>query len=182
MSKNILVLTGSPRKHGNSSILAEAFIRGATEKGHTVTTFNASKNMGGCKACDRCWSNGRACIFVDAFIELEPLLEQADALIFVSPLYWFGFSAQLKAAIDRTYAYLSPNTLRPLKIRESALLVCAGDTDTSVFNGLVSTYETMLLHLNWKNFGILTIPGVLEKGDILNTDAQEKARQLGMSF
>ncbi|MDL2321974.1 NAD(P)H-dependent oxidoreductase, partial [Desulfosarcina sp. OttesenSCG-928-B08] len=128
------------------------------------------------------WSKGQACSFTDAFTELEPLLEQADALVFVTPLYWFGFSAQIKAAIDRTYAYASPNALRPLKIKESALLVCAGDTDTSVFNGLISMYETMMLYLNWQNSGILTVPGVLDKGDILKTDAQEKARQLGMRF
>lgn len=182
MSKNILILTGSPRKDGNSDTLAEAFAKGARAKGHTVSIFNTTKNIGGCKACDTCWSKGQACSFTDAFTELEPLLEQADALVFATPMYWFGFSAQIKSAIDRIYAYISPNTLRPLRIKESALLVCAGDTDMHVFDGIVPTFEIMLQYLNWRNAGVLTVPGVMEKGDILKTDALEKAEQLGLNF
>lgn len=182
MSKNILVITGSPRKKGNTDILAEAFAKGAEAKGHSVTVFNASKNLGGCKACDTCWTKGRACSFEDAFTDLEPLLERADAVVFATPLYWFGFSAQIKAAIDRLYSYWSPNALRPLKIKESALLVCAGDTDMHVFDGLVLSYEIMLRFLNWANAGVLTVPGVMEKGAILKTDALERAQKLGMSF
>lgn len=182
MNKNILVLTGSPRKNGNSNILAAAFVEGASAKGHAVTVFDTSKNIGGCKACDTCWSKGQACSFTDVFTELEPLLEQADAIVLATPLYWFGFSAQIKTALDRLYAYISPNTLRPLKIKECALLACAGDTDSSVFDGLTHTYEIMLKYMNWSNSGMLTVPGVMEKGDILKTDAQDKARQLGMSF
>lgn len=182
MSKNILVLTGSPRKNGNSNTLVQAFAEGATAKGHIVNIFDTTKNMGGCKACDTCWSTGRACSFKDAFTDLEPLLEQADALVFATPLYWFGFSAQIKAAIDRIYAYASPNTLRPLKIKESALLVCAGDTDTTVLSGIINTYDIMLKYLNWNNAGMLTVPGVIEKGDISKTDALEKAKQFGFNF
>ena len=182
MGKNILVITGSPRKGGNSDLLAEAFARGASVKGHTVAIFNALKNMGGCKACDTCWSKGRACTFTDAFTDLEPLLEQADTVVFATPVYWFSFSAQIKAAIDRMYAYVSPNTLRPLTIKESALLACAGDTDTHVFDGLVLTYEIMLRYMQWHNAGILTVPAVMDKGDILKTDALEKAEAFGMRF
>ena len=182
MSKNILVITGSPRKGGNSETLAKAFAKGAEAKGHIVTMFNASKNIGGCKACDTCWSKGRACSFSDGFTELEPLLEQADAVVFATPLYWFSFSAQIKASIDRIYAYVSPNKLRSLKIKESALLACAGDTDVHVFDGLILTYEIMMRYINWHNAGVLAVPGVMEKGDILQTDALEKAEQFGMNF
>lgn len=182
MSKNILIITGSPRKGGNTDHLAEAFAKGAKASGHTVTVFNASKNIGGCKACDTCWSKGQACSFTDAFTELEPLLEKADALVLATPLYWFGFSAQMKACLDRLYAYMSPNALRTLKIKECALLVCAGDTDMQVFDGLVHTYDIMMKYINWNNAGTLLIPGVMEKGDILKTDALEKAEKMGMKF
>ena len=182
MSKNILVLTGSPRKNGNTDLAAEAFAKGARAKGHTVTLFNAAKNIGGCKACDACWSKGNACVFNDAFTDLEPLLEKADAIVFATPMYWFGFSAQIKSAIDRIYAYASPKAARPLKLKESALIVCAGDTDMHVFDGIVPTFEIMLNYMNWRNVGILTIPGVMDKGDIKKSDALEKAEKLGLSF
>ena len=183
MHKNILILTGSPRKNGNSDMLAEAFARGARAGGHAVSIFNTTKNMGGCKACDTCWSKGQACSFTDSFTELEPLLEQADALVFATPVYWFGFSAQLKAAIDRLYAYVSPNVQRPLKIRESALLACAeGPADAHVFDGLVLTFESIVQYLGWRNAGHLTVPSVLNKGDILKTDALDKAERFGKNF
>ena len=53
MSKKIVVITGSPRKGGNSFAMTEAFIRAAEEKGHTVTRFDAAmKNVGGCPHSD----------------------------------------------------------------------------------------------------------------------------------
>ena len=182
MSKNILVITGSPRKNGNTDMLAEAFARGARTKGHEVTLFNASKKIGGCKACDTCWSKGQACSFTDAFTDLEPLLEKADSVVFATPMYWFNFSAQIKAAIDRMYAYISPRTQRPLHIKECALIVCAGDTDMHVFDGIVPTFEIMLQYMKWRNAGILTVPAALDKGDVQKTDGLARAEELGMSF
>lgn len=182
MSKDILVITGSPRKNGNTDMLAEAFAKGARAKGHTVTLFNATKKVGGCKACDTCWSKGQACSFTDGFTDLEPLLEKADTVVFATPMYWFGFSAQIKAAIDRIYAYISPNTLRPLKISESALIVCAGDTDMHVFDGIVPTFEIMTQYMKWRNAGVLTVAGAMDKGDVQKSDALERAEKFGMSF
>ncbi len=183
MSKNILVITGSPRKGGNSELLAEAFAKGAQVKGHSVTMFNAAaKVISGCKACGACWNKGRACSFTDGFSELEPMLEKADAVIFASPLYWFSFSTQIKAAIDRMNAYDSEKTLRPLQARESALLVCGAGKDEHIFDGVIATYKNILDYLKWRNMGVLAVPGVQEKGDVLKGDALAKAERLGSSF
>lgn len=66
----IVVLTGSPRKNGNSAYLAEQFIKGAEEKGHEVFRFDcAFKQVEPCRACNRCGMNG-PCIFNDDFQEL----------------------------------------------------------------------------------------------------------------
>lgn len=68
MSKKIVVITGSPRKNGNSFAMTEAFIRAAEEKGHAVTRFDAAmKKVGGCHACETCYSTGKACTFDDDF-------------------------------------------------------------------------------------------------------------------
>ena len=97
LMKNILVLTGSPRKGGNSDLMADAFIKGAIAKGHQVIKFETAKKViGGCKACDKCWSLGTACVFRDDFAELEPLIEKADVIVLATPLYWFNMSAQIK--------------------------------------------------------------------------------------
>ncbi len=183
MSKNILVITGSPRKNGNTNLLADAFIKGAAAKGHQVTRFNAAnRTINGCRACDTCWSKGHACSFPDGFTELETLLEKADAIAFATPLYWFGMSAQIKAAIDRMYAYDMPQRKVSLKIKESILLVCAAGVDMKIFDGVIGTYRGIVDYLSWKDSGILTVPGVQNRGDVLKTDALHKAEQLGNSL
>ena len=179
--KNILVITGSPRINGNSDLLADAFIKGAKSQGHTVTKFEAAKKtISGCRACGRCWSQGNACILRDAFSELEPLVESADVLVLVSPLYWFSLSAQIKAVIDRLNAYDAPNCPRPLKIKESLLLTCAAGSDE--FDGLVNTFKHISKYLRCNITGILTVPNVKEKGDIQKTDALLQAELLGVKL
>jgi multimeric flavodoxin WrbA len=178
MSKNILVLTGSPRKHGNSEAMADAFITGAREAGHTATKFRAAdKDIAGCRACETCFSKGTPCSLRDGFSELEPLLEQADMLVFCTPIYWFGMTAQIKAAIDRIYAYHEHS----LPIRESALLVCAGDTDRRVFASAVEQYKNTLWYLGWQDKGMLIVPDVNDIGDIQKTDALSQAGDMGRS-
>jgi len=183
MTKNVLVITGSPRKKGNSDLMADAFIKGAQSKGHHVTKFySADKKINGCRACNTCWSKDRACTFNDGFTELAPLLEKADAIVFVSPLYWFGMSSQIKASIDRMYAYDRENRKTSLRIKEGLLLVCGACEGMEIFRGIIASYEGILKYMKWQNSGILAVPGVSDMGDILKSDAMEKAEQLGRSL
>lgn len=181
--KNILVLTGSPRKGGNSDLIAEAFMNGARDSGHTVNKFEtAFKQIQGCRACKACWSTETACIFKDGFTELEPILEEADLIVFATPLYWFGMSSQLKAAVDRFYAYMRDNCRRPLKITESVLLTCGGDKESEIFDGIIGTYKRMVHYMKWTDKGIIAVPDVYDIGDIKKTDALERAEELGKTI
>lgn len=86
MSKNIVVITGSPRKNGNSFAMTESFIKAAEAKGHTVTRFDAAMmNIGGCHACATCYSTGKACTFDDDFNTIAPAILDADAVVFTMP-------------------------------------------------------------------------------------------------
>ena len=105
MGKKILVLTGSPRVGGNSDLLAAAFVEGAKEAGHAVHVFAAGRaNIGGCRACNACFSQNRPCVFEDDFSRLDSYLREAEVIVLASPLYWYDFTAQLKAVIDRLSA------------------------------------------------------------------------------
>ena len=178
MSKNILVLTGSPRKGGNSDMLAEAFIRGAQSQGHHVVKFEAAfKKFVPCIACNRCWTAGSACVVPDAFAELEPLLAETDTLVFVTPIQWFAMSVSIKLAIDKMYAYARYDH-RPLPITKAMLLMCSAD-GPEAFRGALETYKLMLDYLKWEDAGTLTVPNVWLKGDIQNTDALLRAERLG---
>lgn len=181
--KNILVLTGSPRRNGNSDQLADAFITGALSIGHNVTRFDAGrKKIGGCIACKTCWNREKPCSFQDDFNELAPLLEAADVIVFATPIYWFNFPAQIKAAIDKMNVYLVKSCRRPLKIKESLLLVCGADEGMDIFEGIKVTYRQIAKYMNWEDKGVLTVPEVSEKGDINATDALVKAEEYGKSI
>jgi len=183
MSKNVLVITGSPRKGGNTELMADAFIKGAEEAGHGVIKFEAGlETIFGCDACDTCWSTGHACTHDDGFRKLEPLLEAADVIVFASPIYFYGIPAQLKAPVDKLYAYLSPACKRPLKIREMYFLVC-GETDiVREFNGAIDTMGCTARFMEWKFNKVLIVTEVSKPGDILDTGNLEKAEELGRSL
>ena len=174
--KKVLVLTGSPRRGGNSDLLAAAFSAGAREAGHEVTIYEtAHKNIKGCRACDRCFSTGKACVFDDDdYNELAEILAQADFIAFAVPLYWYTFPTQVKAALDRTYAFFFSQT--PLKSRASLLMACAGEDNYTCFEGLVKTYQLMADYLGMDTLKPLLVPGIYDAGEIKNPPPWKKAR------
>ena len=181
--KNILVLTGSPRRNGNSDRMADAFTAGALSIGHEVTRFEAArKKIGSCIACKTCWKKDKPCSFQDDFDELAPLLEAADVIVFSTPIYWFNFPAQIKAAIDKMNVYLCKGCIHPLKIKESLLLVCGADEGMEIFEGIIVTYRQIAKYMNWEDKGVLAVPKVSEKGDISATSALVKAEEYGKSI
>lgn len=104
MSKKIVVITGSPRKNGNSFAMTEAFITAAEEKGHTVTRFDAAmKNVGGCHACETCFKTGKSCSFDDDFNTIAHAILEADVIVYSTPVYWYSIPAQIKGVMDRIY-------------------------------------------------------------------------------
>ena len=102
----ILFITSSWRKGSNSSCLAAHAVEGAKSNGHTVTVVDiAQLHIGPCRACMACHKNknGR-CVQHDDMTQFYPPLEEADVLIFASPVYWFNLCGQIKQFIDRCYA------------------------------------------------------------------------------
>ena len=184
MSKNILVLTGSPRQLGNSALLADAFIQGAKSAGNAVQVFETAFHpVLPCKACDKCWSNDKPCIFEDDFSKLAPMLEEADVLVRCTPLYWFTMSAQLKAAVDKLYAYMQPNAKRKLKIKECVLLCTAeGTEEDGDFEGLKATYKSIADYLKWTDRGRVLAGKTWEAGEIINTGKLKEALELGKTI
>ena len=91
-------------------------------------------------------------------------------------------SAQIKAAIDRMYAYDMANRKSSLKIKEGLLFVCGAGDSMEIFEGVIASYKGILKYMNWQDRGVLAIPGVTNTGDILKTDAMDKAERLGRSI
>ena len=146
----ILLLTGSPHKKGTSALLAERFAAGARDAGHTVQRFDAAfAKLGPCRACDACKQNAGVCIQQDDMAQLKALLRAADMIVFVTPLYYFGMSAQLKCAIDRFYAI---NDL--VAGKKSALIAtCADARADAPMDALISHYKTIVHYLKLNDCG-----------------------------
>lgn len=175
----IVVLTGSPRANGNSAYLAEQFIKGAQEKGHEIYRFDcAFKHVEPCRACNRCGMNG-TCIFNDDFLELRPKLIEADMVVFASPMYYFGISAQMKRVIDRFYAINGQIKGAPKKV---AFLMTYADTAAREAEPMLAHYRMLMDYLGWTSVGEVAAPGVWTAGSVRNTDYPQQAYRLGKSL
>lgn len=181
MKKRILVLTGSPRVGGNSDLMAEAFIKGATEVGHTVRRFDAGRHdIKPCRACDACFRTGKACAFDDDYNILAPMLFETDMLVIITPIYWYSFPAGIKAALDKLYSLIVGE--KDVPIREAMLLACGEIKEERIFEGLSKSYSLILEDRGWSDCGQIIVPGVNKQGEILKTDALLKAEQAGRNI
>jgi len=180
MGKKILILTASPRKNSNTVKMAQAFAYGAQAVGNEVSWFDAAKQkIDGCNACNACWSKGDACVMPDDFNKLATLLESCEAILISTPLYWLGFPAQVKAAIDKLYAYGGTGGLRPLAVKESYLFVCGEDTDQTEYQPILQTYKTSAKFLGWTDRGIIQTGGMDAEGALEASGVLRQAREMG---
>lgn len=176
MSKKIVVITGSPRKNGNSFAMADAFVEAAESKGHTVTRFDAAvMNLGGCRACETCYNTGKACSFDDDFNVIAPVILEADTVVFTMPVYWYSIPAQIKCVIDKLFSFCVAG--KDVAGKECALITCC-EEDMSVMDGVRIPIERSAALLKWKMVGEVMIPGVLNAGDIEKTDGCRQAATL----
>ena len=181
MGKKILVLTGSPRKNGNSFAMTEAFIQAAEAKGHSVKRYDTSfLNIGFCHACETCYKTGKACSFDDDFNVIAPDLLEADAVVFSTPTYWYSIPAQLKGVIDKMFSLVVGG--KDIAGKECALIACCEEDDPAVMDGVRLPIERSAALIQWKMVGEVLVTGVMETGAIANTDGCARAAALADRF
>ena len=136
----ITVLMGSPNRKGSTSILVENFTRGAEEAGHSVEIIDVCHaDIHPCIGCVKCGYEG-PCVQKDDVQMIRKRLLASDMVVFATPLYYYGMSAQLKTVVDRFCAYNSSLNSRHLK---SALLTVAWNADDWTFDALEAHYKTL---------------------------------------
>ncbi|MCR4667323.1 MAG: flavodoxin family protein [Desulfovibrio sp.] len=179
MNKKIVVITGSPRKGGNSDILAEAFITAAESKGHMVQRFDAGRlKIGGCHACNRCFKTEKACSFDDDFNKIAAAVQEADAVIFSTPTYWFTMSSAIKAVLDRFYSFLIGGKAQEIAGKKAAIIACCMSEDPGTMNDVKSPLMKSFAFLKWDCIGEVLVPKAGNPGDVKNTDGCERAAAL----
>lgn len=177
MGKKIVIITGSPRKNGNSFAMTEAFIQAAEARGHRITRFDAAfQTVGGCRACETCFSKGTACSFDDDFNRIAPAILEADAVVFSTPVYWYTIPGQIKNVLDKMFSFCVAG--KDIAGKTCALIACCEESDLTVLDGVRIPIERSAALLKWDMAGTVLIPGVLNAGDIEKTDGCEQARAL----
>ena len=175
----IVVIMGSAHKHGTSALLADKFIGGATEAGHEVYRFDAAfKNIHGCIGCDTCINKGKGCVYKDDMEELNPHILESDAIIFVSPIYYYNINAQVKTVIDRFYA----NNSALQGGRKSALLLTMADDCLESAEGPDVFFKHFTKYMKWENCGVLAAINCWKREDIEQSEYPQRAYEMGRNF
>ena len=176
--KNILIISSSPRKKGNSQILCEQFQKGAEAKGHQVNIVRImEKNIGFCRACDGCMRNGGTCVLKDDMAEILEMFQKADVLVLATPVYFYGISAQMKTFIDRTYPIW-----QHLGKKEVYYIISAGLGEDIIERSL-GDLDGFVEHLEeYKIAGKIYAANVMDAGLVKNQSVFQKAYDMGYAI
>jgi len=142
MAKKVLVMLGSPRRKGNSAILADQITKGAkSAKAKVETIYLHGRTIAPCKACLACQKkNSKGCSIKDDMQDIYLKLIEADAWVIASPVYWFTMSAQTKLFMDRCFA-LPAYHKDPFRGKRIAIAMTYGDEDPFT-SGCVNALRT----------------------------------------
>lgn len=176
MSKNILIISASPRKGGNSDTLCDEFLRGAKDGGSNAEKiFLRDKRINYCTGCGVC-NNTHKCVQNDDMAEILDKMVKADVIVLATPVYFYTMDAQLKTLIDRTVPRYTE-----ISGKEFYFIVTAADTDKSMLEktveGLRGFTEDCLEEPTEK--GVIYASGVWQSGEVNGTEYMRQAYEMG---
>ena len=175
----IVVLMGSPNRKGSTAILAEEFMKGARAAGHETDLADVCRaDIHPCTGCVCCGYEG-PCAIKDGMGEIRKKLLEADMVVFATPLYYYGMSAQLKTVIDRFCAFNS--SLHGRRLR-SALLTVAWNSDDWTFEALEAHYRTLVRYIGLRDQGMVLGYGCGTPAMTRRSIYPKKAYELGRSL
>ena len=179
-SMKIVVINSSPHSESQSTsrYLAKRFVDGATSAGHEVFVFDAANEQTHpCRGCDQCGMDG-ACIFDDAIeTKLMPQMLKADLLVLVTPLYYFGMSAQLKTVVDRFYSRTTK-----LSGKKSMIMATAWNSADWTMEALKNHYETLVRYMSWQDVGQVWATGCGSRPMVERSEFGDMAYKIGAAL
>lgn len=179
MNKKVLIVSSTPRKNGNSDVLAEAFARGAREAGNEVEKINVrDTDLRFCIGCLYCQTHD-SCVIKDGMNELYERVQHAEVLVFATPIYYYEISGQLKTFLDR----LNPLYPRENKFKDVYLLATAADEDKSAMDGAIKGLQGWISCFDGVRLaGVVYGVGADKIGEIESTQAPTEAYEMGKSL
>ncbi|MEI6306289.1 MAG: flavodoxin family protein [Deltaproteobacteria bacterium] len=176
MAKKVLVLSGSPRKGGNSELLCDQFMQGAAEAGNQVEKiFVCDKTINYCTACDACQGNGGRCVQKDDMAGILNKMVSADVLVMATPVYFYTMNAQMKTLIDRTYARYTE-----VSNKEMYFIMTAAVGNKDLLERTLESLRGFVSCLTGaREKGVIYGTGAWNKGDISKSPAMDQAYEMG---
>lgn len=177
--KNVLILSSSPRRRGNSDTLCDEFMRGVVEAGHAVEKiFLGDKTINYCTGCSMCSLHGKPCPQKDDMAEILEKMLSADIIIMATPVYFYTMSAQMKTLIDRCCGLYTKMT-----DKEFYFIVTAAEDDKSKIERTIDTFQGFLDCLENPTIkGVVYGLGVWHKGDIEGNKAMSESYLMGQKL
>lgn len=176
----IVILQGSPNLKGSTAILVEEFARGAREAGHEVERIDVARSdVRPCTGCVACGYGARPCTQRDGMASVLEKLLAADMVVFATPVYYFGMTAQLKAVVDR---FCSENVRITAKRLKAALLAVAWNGDAETFAPLEVHYDAICRYLDLRDCGRVIGRGCGTPSMTRASDYPHAAYELGRSL
>ncbi|MGD6851529.1 MAG: flavodoxin family protein [Candidatus Bathyarchaeia archaeon] len=158
----VLGLVGSPRKGGNTDLLVSEILRGTAENGvATEKIYLYSFKIDPCVDCRACKKGNFQCALKDDMQPLYPKLQEADVIVFGTPLYWYGPSAKMKLLIDRLRPFIASKRLRGKK----AVLVVPSEEGADACNHTVGMFNLSFKYLEMDLVSVL-LPKASEKAEV----------------
>lgn len=177
MNKKVLIISSSPRKNGNSDLLAEEFLKGAQEAGHKAKKILlAEKKIKYCKACDTC-QKGKPCVINDDMAKLLQRMIDSDVIVLATPVYFYSMSAQLKTLIDRSYARYTD-----LSAKEFYFILSAADSEEKNMQRAIENMRAFTFCLSGAiEKGVICAVGMEKKGDVKNSPFMKMSFNAGLN-
>ena len=166
--KKIIILNGSSRKNGYTSSLVNSFIEGAKISGNEIKEhFIHGMNVDYCLGCDICMERHTGCVQNDDMDMIYEDLTWADVVVFASPEYWGTFTAELKTAVDRMFAWFNLDG-NFSATKDCVLLMTARGNDYSM---AIDQYNIFINFIHWNDLG-----------KVLGRNKEDEAKELGESI
>ena len=174
--KNVLIISASPRKGGNSDTLCDRFAQGAKESGNNVEKiFIAAKNIGYCRGCGVCNSTHK-CVQKDDMAEILDKMVSADVIVLATPVYFYTMDGQMKTFIDRTVPRYTE-----IKNKNFYFIMTAADTEKASLERTLEAFRGFTEDCleGAREAGIIYGVGAWNVGEIKNTPAYDEAYEMG---
>ena len=174
MSKNIVIISSTPRKNGNSDILCDEFMKGAGEAGHDVEKIRLSeKKINYCTGCCTCISKTGTCVQPDDMNVILAKILAADVLVLASPVYFRSFNGRMKTFIDRVCPVYS------LIHNKEVYFIASAAGGSLPVESTFQSFRVFTDCLDVQEKGTVSVTGLWDAGKVKNTKSMSEAYSMG---